>query len=372
MNEDQVIRRPARGPRVGVAQLAPALGDVEANLRMHREAVARARDQGVDLLVFPELGLTGYRLKDTVPDVAAKRGDAVFAELASLSADLSIVVGLVEESPEHAFYNAAVLFEGGGVTAVHRKVYLPTYGMFDEQRYFARGRRIAATDSRHGRLATLICEDMLHPTAVTIAALDGASLILVPSSSPARGIAGEGEVDANGRHWEAYNRVLARNTGVYVVYANRVGVEDGQTFWGGSEIIGPQGETLAKAAYYDEDFISAVLPQDAVRRRRIQYPVLRDEDLDLTINELMRIRQRPRERSGQARREGRDRGAEDRRKDRRRDDRRREGRGRSSDRGDNADASGSVPPRYRPAADERKRRSVHPGEAVADPPREDE
>ncbi len=372
MNDDQIIRRPARGPRVGVAQLAPVLGDVQANLELHRKAVARAREKGVDLLVFPELGLTGYRLKDSVPDVAAVRGGEVFSELAALSADLSLVVGLVEESAEHSFFNAAALFEGGRLVAVHHKVYLPTYGMFDEQRYFARGRRIAAVDSSHGRMATLICEDMLHPSAVTIAALDGATLIVVPSSSPARGIAGEGGVDANGRHWEAYNRVMARNTGVYVVYANRVGVEDGQTFWGGSEIISPQGETLAKAAYYDEDFVSAVITEDAVRRRRIQYPVLRDEDLDLTINELMRIRQRPRERGGEQRGRPRDRRGEDRRRDRRRD-----GRGSGAE-GDRTDSRGqrhgsdAPPPRYRPGSNERKRRGVRPDETLADPSREDD
>lgn len=296
-------RRPAQGPRVGVAQIEPALGDIETNLERHAEAAAKARDEGVDVLVFPELSLTGYRLKDTVPDVALTRSDPVIARIAALSHDISLVVGLVLEAKDHSFFNGSAYFEGGEILHVHRKVYLPTYGMFDEQRYFARGNRFSAFDTKHGRMAILICEDMLHPSAVTIAALDGASTVLVPSASPVRGVirAGEEEqpeeisrdgVDANGRSWENYNRTMARALGVFVVHANRVGVEDGQTFWGGSEIIGPDGTTLAKAAYYDTDTTSAVLPDSEIRRQRIQAPVLRDEDIDLTINELCRVRGR--------------------------------------------------------------------------------
>jgi len=277
---------------VAIAQFAPILGDPSANLAVHRRAVERARDEGMDVLVFPELSMTGSRLKDSVPGIAVRRDDDVFTELAELSRDVSLLVGLVEESRGHDFYNSAVFFEAGRAIHVHRKVYLPTYGMFDEQRYFARGDRIRAFDAKAGRAAILICEDMLHPTAPTIAALDGAATIYVLSASPSRGVNVEGEVDANGRHWEAYNRTMARTLGVYVVYANRVGVEDGHTFWGGSEIVGPDGHPIAKASYYEDDFISATLVDEQIRKRRIQAPVLRDENVDLTINELMRIHER--------------------------------------------------------------------------------
>jgi len=301
--DKKATRRPPAGPRVAVAQLAPALGDVEANIEAHRQAVARAAEDSVDVLVFPELSLTGYRLKDMVPDVAATRGGVLFSEMEGLSQDVSLVVGLVEEDRAHHFFNAAAYFEAGKLVAVHRKVYLPTYGMFDEQRYFAHGNRIAAFDTRHGRVAILICEDMLHPSALMVAALDGASTIYVPSASPTRGVTAEGEVDGNGRHWEGYNRSMARSLGIHIVHANRTGVEDGHTFWGGSEIVGPEGEPLVKAAYYDPDFVAANLSDDAVRRQRMQSPVLRDEDMDLTINELMRVRGRP-DASGGDRRPG--------------------------------------------------------------------
>ncbi len=291
-NHESSMRRPAKGPRVGLAQLSPSLGDLAANLERHRAAVAKAVEDGCDLLVFPELSLAGYRLKDSVPDVAISRGSETWTELEKLSEQVAFVVGFVEESPDHLFYNAAAYFEGGKCLAVHRKTYLPTYGMFDEQRYFARGRGIAAFDTKVGRVAMLVCEDMLHPSAVTVAACDGATMIVVPSASPARGVTSDAEADSNARSWEAYLQVMARSFGLWVVYCNRTGVEDGVSFWGGSEILSPAGERLAKAAYYDEDTTSGVLSDDAVRRRRIVNPLVRDEDLDLTINELSRIRGR--------------------------------------------------------------------------------
>ena len=319
---EQNIRRPAEGVRVAIAQIAPMLGDVDANLARHRDAVARAREEGANVLVFSELALTGYRLEDAVPDVALQRSDAMMAEIAALSTeDLSVIVGFVEESRDHAFFNAATYYENGRIAYTHRKTYLPTYGTSEEQRYFARGRKVRAFDTSHGRASILICEDALHPTALTVAALDGAETIYVPSASPLRGVTIPGEADANARHWEGYLHAMARTLGVFIVYANRVGVEDGQTFWGGSEIIGPDGGVLVKAAYHAEDFVSAVLPEGAVRRRRIQAPLLRDEDMDLTINELERIRERVparrEERTGSTER-GRDyRGPEDRGRDER-------------------------------------------------------
>lgn len=290
--KEDSVRRPAKGPRIVLAQIAPTLGDVAANLERHRSAVKRAAADGADLIVFPELSLTGYNLKDLVSEVAITRGSDTWKELEEISKEVAMVVGLVEETPDHLFYNAAAYFEGGRCMAVHRKSYLPTYGMFEEQRYFARGRNIAAFDTKCGRVAMLVCEDMLHPSALTVAACDGATLIIVPSASPARGVTEEGEADSNARSWEGYLQVMARSFGVWVAFCNRSGVEDGVSFWGGSEVITPAGERALKGSYYEEDFLSAVMSGDAVRRRRIINPLVRDEDLDLTINELSRIRGR--------------------------------------------------------------------------------
>jgi predicted amidohydrolase len=141
-----------------------------------------------------------------------------------------------------------------------------------------------------GRSAVLICEDLWHPSTAYIAALDGALAIICPSSSPLRGISEGRDHDDNAAYWELLNAVYAQTFGVFVVYANRVGFEDGVGFWGGSEVVSPTGRRLAKAKYYEEDFILAELSLKEPRRQRVAAPLLRDENVDLTIRELCRIR----------------------------------------------------------------------------------
>ena len=259
---------------------------------MYEQHIARAQEEGIDLLVFPELSLTGYHLRDMVATVALREDAAEITRLKELSRTVPFIAGLVEESADFRFYNTALYLSDGDIQHVHRKVYLPTYGMFDEQRYYARGDRIRAFETPFGRAAILVCEDLWHPSTAYIAALDRALMIICPSSSPLRGIADDKEQDENARYWESINRAYAETFGVFVIYANRVGFEDGVGFWGGSEIIDPFGQCLAKGQYYEEDFVTAEISLDAVRRKRIAAPLLRDEDIDLTINELMRIRGR--------------------------------------------------------------------------------
>ncbi|MFQ5848997.1 MAG: nitrilase-related carbon-nitrogen hydrolase [Candidatus Binatia bacterium] len=279
--------------RVGIAQINPKLGDLEANLALYEEKIREAGDGGAELLLFPELTLTGYFLRDMVPNVALKLSSREIQHLRGLSQEVAFVAGMVEESSDYRFYNAAVYFEAGEIRHVHRKVYLPTYGMFDEQRYFARGDRIRAFDSKFGRMATLVCEDLWHPSTVYLAALDGALAILCPSASPLRGITEGQPQDDNARYWEMINRTYAETFNLFLIYGNRVGFEDGVGFWGGSEILDPFGQRVSKARYYDEDLIIGEVALESVRRKRSMAPILRDEDMDLTINELMRIRERP-------------------------------------------------------------------------------
>jgi len=279
--------------RTAIAQINPKLGDLQANLALYEEKIRQAIKNRAQLLVFPELSLTGYFLRDTVPSVALTMHAAELTKLKKLSRALPLVAGLVEESADHRFFNSAVYFEDGEIRHVHRKVYLPTYGMFDEQRYFARGDRVRAFDSKFGRVALLICEDLWHPSTIYLAALDGALAVLCPSASPLRGIVDAQVQDDNARYWEMINRTFAETYSLFMIYANRCGFEDGIGFWGGSEIVDPFGQRVAKAAYYDEDFIVAEVALEAVRRKRTMSPLLRDEDMDLTINELMRIRERP-------------------------------------------------------------------------------
>lgn len=277
-----------RRSRVAVAQVAPILGDVEKNLALHEKVAREAISQAVNLLVFPELSLTGYFLKDQVTSVALTEQAPALDALRNLSHRVAMVVGFVEEAPGHRFHNAAAYLEGGEIRHIHRKVYLPTYGIFDEQRYLAAGASIQAFDTALGRMAILICEDLWHPAVAGIAAWDGAEVILCPSASPGRGL-GQAEPFQNASTWERVIRAYGDLFTSFVVYANRVGYEDGACFWGGSEVVGPTGQALAKARYLEEELLVVEVEGGALRRARVANPLLRDERLDLTLQELQRI-----------------------------------------------------------------------------------
>jgi len=276
--------------KVGLAQINPRLGDVDANLSIYEERVQAARQAGAQLVVFPELSLTGYFLKDMVSTVALRLDAPAIDKLKAMSRGIGLVAGFVEEAADYRFYNSAAYFEDGELRHVHRKVYLPTYGLFDEGRYLARGDRLRAFDSRFGRLSLLICEDLWHPSTVYLAALDEAVVVICPSNSPLRGITDGAEQDNNARYWELMNAAYAQTFSLFVVYANRVGFEDGVGFWGGSEVVGPGGQRLAKGLYYEPDLVLADIHLKEARRQRVMSPLLRDENVDLTMRELERIR----------------------------------------------------------------------------------
>lgn len=275
--------------RIGLGQIKPTLGNIERNLAIVEEYIENAKGQGVQLLLLPELGLTGYYLRDMVPVVAMHDEHPVIRKLLRHSHDISLVFGYVEESPDHRFYNSALYLEDGRIVHRHRKVYLPTYGMFDELRYFAAGDSVAAFDSRFGRMGMLICEDVWHLSAGCILSADGANIMLHLATSPARGMQPGPRLDIYDI-WENLNRTYASAFCCYVIFVNRVGCEDGITFWGGSEVIDPDGETAAKARYLDEELL--VVDIDAtekIRRAQMYTPVRRDEKLLLTLRELHRI-----------------------------------------------------------------------------------
>ncbi|MCY3695270.1 MAG: carbon-nitrogen hydrolase [Chloroflexi bacterium] len=276
--------------RVGVAQMNPALGDLDRNLGLHLEWIERARRDGCDLVVFPELSLTGYVLEDLAYGVGMRLDDPRLAVLIEQSKSISIIVGFVEHTPDHQYRIASAYLEDGEIRYVHHKVYLVTYGLFDEGRYLAAGERVRAFDTKFGRQAILICEDLWHPSALVIAAADGADVIHAPAASPGRGISGAAEVLGSARTWHDLTRVYAQMLVNFTVFANRTGYEDGINFYGASRILAPDGQVLADAGG-DPALISADLSDGALRRARIASPLRRDEKLDVTLNELARIRQ---------------------------------------------------------------------------------
>jgi NAD+ synthase (glutamine-hydrolysing) len=273
---------------IGLAQCDAVLGDLQQNLAAHRRWIAQARERGVDLLVFPELSLTGYLLQDLVHEVSLRADDPVLLALAREAAPMGVCVGGIEESPLLAQYIAGFYLEDGRVVHVHRKVYLASYGVFDEARYVGSGARVTAFDTRRGRLGIAICEDCWHPSLVGLLLLDGAHLIVVQTASPVRDLR-EGELPRNAEIWMDTLRSYARLYGAYIAFCNRVGSEDGLLFWGRSTVFGPDGEVVTSGPLYDEQLVVGEIDDANVRQARLANPVLREERLELTIHELQRI-----------------------------------------------------------------------------------
>ncbi|HZW01196.1 MAG TPA: nitrilase-related carbon-nitrogen hydrolase [Candidatus Deferrimicrobium sp.] len=285
---------------VALAQMAPRLGALDENLGRHHELISEARHEGADLVVFPELGLTGYLLQDLNAEVAMRRDDPRLVALAQAADGLAAIVSFVEESEDHRLFIAAALLEAGAVHHVHRKVFLPTYGLFDERRFFAPGSRLrAVTSERLGlRLGLSVCEDFWHMATPQLLALDGAQVLVNVSSSPGRDVAAVNEAGlGTATSWRTLNRTYAQLTTSYVIFVNRVGVDESITFWGGSEVVSPTGQTVFAAPIHDEGLYLATLDPVAIRRERIATPLLRDERPEVVLRQLDEIMRDRQERS---------------------------------------------------------------------------
>jgi predicted amidohydrolase len=277
--------------RIALAQVAPRLGDLDANLARHHELIGEARAGGAGLVVFPELGLTGYLLQDLAAEVAMRLDDPRLTALAAATAGLSAVVSFVEESGDHRLFIAAALLEDGEVRHVHRKIHLPTYGLFDERRFFAAGDMIRAVPSTLGvGVGLAVCEDFWHLATPQLLAMDGAQILVNVSSSPGRDLAMSHEAGlGTAGSWRGLMRTYAQLTTSFVVFCNRVGVDESLSFWGGSEVIGPTGAQVFGAPMFDEGLFMVDIDLADVRRERIGLPLLRDERPELVAREWRRM-----------------------------------------------------------------------------------
>ena len=275
---------------IALAQITTHLGDVLANLEKHLEFIRQAKATGADLIVFPELSLTGYCLQDIVPTVAHRPSvdDPVFKPLLEASQWLDLVVGFVHEDSRNRFYIAAAYLSEGQVVHVHHKVYLPTYGLFDEGRFFAPGNEVRAFDTRFGRTGMLICEDFWHASPPYLLWLDGADLMLFTSASPGRGL-GKGPALDAARWVDDVNRAYSGLFTSFVIHSNRAGFEDGLNFWGGSTIYDPNGNLIAKCPRHEEKLVVTEIDLNQLHRTRARLPLLRNERASLTKSELDRI-----------------------------------------------------------------------------------
>lgn len=263
--------------RIQLAQVEPTLGNLEKNLRDHLNEVRAAVDARAQLVVFPELSLTGYFLKDQTAEVALALDAPPIRELQERSKDISIAFGFAERAPDGRIYNSIGFLEDGRVLGVHRKVHLVHYGMFDEGRDFAAGEAFVPIESRLGRIGFLICEDMWHLAASWMHFLAGVDAIVVPSSSPGRGVTEKEPRLRSTQVWNTLQDALALFYQTWIVYVNRVGSEDGVCFSGGSRVVDPFGREVARLDGLEPGRIAATLSRDALNRARISTPLRRDE-----------------------------------------------------------------------------------------------
>ena len=279
--------------RLAVAQLKPFKGEYQRNLARLGELLRSfAGDpEPPDLLVLPETALTGYFVEGAVRELARSAED-FYADLARLheasgGPPLDIVIGFYEMWRTRLHNSALAASLGGpdaGIRHVHRKIFLPTYGVFDEERFVEPGRSVRAFDTRWGRAAVIVCEDAWHSLIPTIAALDGAQLLLIVSASPARGLApeeGGEERPASLLRWERTIQAIAGEHGIYAALAQLVGFEGGKAFPGGSLVIGPRGDVLARARIFEEDVLRVTVELDEIPRVRADMPLLSDLEMRL-------------------------------------------------------------------------------------------
>ena len=274
--------------RVSVAQVSPKLARVEENIEKAVEFVKEAIKEKSSLCIFPELSLTGYTLQDLTFEVAITQEDERLIPLLELSREIGIIVGLIEETEENLFYNSAFYIREGKIQHVHRKVYLPTYGMFDEARFTAAGNRVDVFSSPVGKGSILICEDLWHFSTVYLAFLQGAKHIFALSASPGRGYREEG-MFGNAEVWMNMGEFYSRMTGSYFFFVNRVGTEDGFVFSGNSFVADPYGNIIARSSPFEEELLTVEVEDSLIRSARINLPLLRDERPEMVMNNLRRI-----------------------------------------------------------------------------------
>jgi predicted amidohydrolase len=271
---------------VTLAQIDCLLGDVEANLRRAIEVVAEAKDEGADLVVFPELSLAGYALKEFSTDVAIDARSEPILSLAEEAGEMGVVVGFCEEGRGFHVYNSAAYLEGGSLLHLHRKLYLPNYRIYEERKHYNPGQSLRAFDTRLGRMAILICNDAWQPFVPFIAVQDGAQVLIIPANS---GFYPYPELLNTKEYWRDITRFYARMLESYVIFVNRIGEEENLVFLGYSHVVDPWGRVVAEGPGREEALITVDIDLGNVRRRRREVPLVKEARLALLSKELNRL-----------------------------------------------------------------------------------
>jgi predicted amidohydrolase len=256
--------------KLALAQISSKRMDKQENLRRFEEVTRKAKEQGADMVIFPELSLTGYVIRDqiyelaeTIPGPAVERVEQIAKETG-----MYVVFGMPElsEKTKATLYNTAVFVGPEGYIGKYRKKYLPTHSVFEEKRYFRPGYQTAVYDTPIGKIGFCICYDLFFPEVTRLARLKGAQLIVSISASPA----------VRRNYFEILTAARALENTAFLAYVNLVGVQDGLQFWGGSRVVAPTGDILVKAKYDEADFVMCEVNYNDMRPAETFIPTLRD------------------------------------------------------------------------------------------------
>lgn len=291
--------------KVTICQTSPQLLDIKANLAEVIAHIEKWRNQGAELIIFPELALTGYFVGSRYHEVALKIDSPEITELVAATKGTAAVVGFIEESHSMNFYNAALVAVDGQIQYCYRKLNLPNYGVFEEKKYFSGGKKIPVFRLDEFNIAVFICNDLWHPALPYLGITQKADIFVSIFNSSQGSMGSE---FSNIESWNIINTFYSRIFGIYNLCANRVGFEglvdrrdeherhliegvdpEAFRFWGGSTVINPFGQSIAKARLYEPDEICADIDKEMLRKKKILLPYLRNDDPYFTQRELTRI-----------------------------------------------------------------------------------
>ncbi|MGB9682270.1 MAG: nitrilase-related carbon-nitrogen hydrolase [bacterium] len=245
--------------KVTLAQFYPKLGNIEENIKRHLEIINKKKSI-TQLLIFPELSLTGYNLMDLTLDVAQRKDSHSLLPLLKASKDIGIIVGLVELGNDGFLYNSAFYYYGGTLSHIYHRM-SSSYTI----------------DTIFGKIGLIICEDALDPTVMSLLTQDGVKILIILSNSISYGFNPDQGIPKSASIWHTLTSIYAQVYSCYVIYVNRVGFEDGLNFWGGSHIVNPRGEIVIQCPYYDEAILDVELDLDLIQVARVTDPYLREK-----------------------------------------------------------------------------------------------
>ena len=272
---------------VRAVQFSPTLGDIARNMEFHLDAISRAVRDRIDLIVFPELSLSGYHLKDIVYDITLTPASPEILKFRNSSRKIDVVIGAPIEEPSGIIHNCALYFSRGELQHRHRKVQLPNYGMFEERMIFKEGDRFNSFGIGSLTAGMLICREILFPVHAYLYFLQKTDFLIGISASPFRGIAEDGF--SSFELWESMGNLYSRFYHQNYLFVNRVGFEDGIGFGGGSFFARAGVGIVQKAKYFVDDVLDAEISPEDVRRARISTNYYRDEQPLMILKEMQRI-----------------------------------------------------------------------------------